>query len=280
MKTDTNSPKEGYVFDYISGVEVKATPEEINAVQVFSKILVEDYKYPKTHIQTRPQFRVKARPSDTRKEYPVDIAVFNSNSIDDSELYMIVECKKPNRKDGRRQLEIYMQLSQARLGVWYNGNQKLCLLKKVSNGSIFFEEIPNIPEYGERVEDVGLYRRKDLSIPHNLKSIFKDIRNYFAANNVGATRDETFAQQFINLLFCKIYDERFTKMDDIVRFRAGINEDKHSVAQRIKSIFSDVKEQYKDVFSDEDTITLDETSVNYAVAQLQPFCIKDSQRAQ
>lgn len=278
MKTDTNSPKEGYVFDYISGVEVKATPEEINAVQVFSKILVEDYKYPKTHIQTRPQFRVKARPSDTRKEYPVDIAVFNSNSIDDSELYMIVECKKPNRKDGRRQLEIYMQLSQARLGVWYNGNQKLCLLKKVSNGSIFFEEIPNIPEYGERVEDVGLYRRKDLSIPHNLKSIFKDIRNYFAANNVGATRDETFAQQFINHLFCKIYDERFTKMDDIVRFRASINEDKHSVAQRIKSIFSDVKEQYKDVFSDEDTITLDETSVNYAVAQLQPFCIKDSQR--
>lgn len=278
MKPDSNIPKEGYVFDYISGVEVKATPEEINAVQVFSKILVEDYKYPKNHIQTRPQFRVKARPSDIKKEYPVDIAVFNSDNIEDSGLYLIVECKKPNRKDGRRQLEIYMQLSQARLGVWYNGDQKLCLLKKVSNGAIFFEEIPNIPEYGERIEDVGLYRRKDLSIPHNLKSIFKDIRNYFAANNVGATRDETFAQQFINLLFCKIYDERFTKMDDIVRFRAGINEDKHSVAQRIKSIFSDVKEQYKDVFSDDDTISLDEGSISYAVAQLQPFCIKDSQR--
>lgn len=278
MKPDSNIPKEGYVFDYISGVEVKATPEEINAVQVFSKILVEDYKYPKNHIQTRPQFRVKARPSDIKKEYPVDIAVFNSDNIEDSGLYLIVECKKPNRKDGRRQLEIYMQLSQARLGVWYNGDQKLCLLKKVSNGAIFFEEIPNIPEYGERIEDVGLYRRKDLSIPHNLKSIFKDIRNYFAANNVGATRDETFAQQFINLLFCKIYDERFTKMDDIVRFRAGINEDKHSVAQRIKSIFSDVKEQYKDVFSYDDTISLDEGSISYAVAQLQPFCIKDSQR--
>lgn len=278
MKPDSNIPKEGYVFDYISGVEVKATPEEINAVQVFSKILVEDYKYPKNHIQTRPQFRVKARPSDIKKEYPVDIAVFNSDNIEDSGLYLIVECKKPNRKDGRRQLEIYMQLSQARLGVWYNGDQKLCLLKKVSNGAIFFEEIPNIPEYGERIEDVGLYRRKDLSIPHNLKSIFKDIRNYFAANNVGATRDETFAQQFINLLFCKIYDERFTKMDDIVRFRAGINEDKHSVAHRIKSIFSDVKEQYKDVFSDDDTISLDEGSISYAVAQLQPFCIKDSQR--
>lgn len=278
MTTESTNPKEGYIYDYISGVEVKATPEEVNAVQVFSKILVEDYKYPKNHIQTRPQFRVKARPSDTKKEYPVDIAVFNSENASDGDLYMIVECKKPNRKDGRRQLEIYMQLSQARIGIWYNGDQKLCLLKKVSNGAIYFEEIPNIPEYGERVEDVGLYRRKDLSVPHNLKSIFKDIRNYFAANNVGATRDETFAQQFINLLFCKIYDERFTKMDDIVRFRAGINEDKRTVSQRIKSIFSDVKEQYKDVFSDEDAVTLDDGSINYAVAQLQPFCIKDSQR--
>lgn len=272
------TPKEDYLIDYISGIEVKATPEELNAVQVFSQILVEDYKYPKEHIRTRPQFRVKARPSDTKKEYPVDIAVFNSDNINDDELYIIVECKKPNRKDGRRQLEIYMQLSKARLGVWYNGDQKLCLLKNVVNGAISFEEIPNIPEYGERVEDIGMYRRKNLKEPHNLKSVFKDIRNYFAANNVGATRDETFAQQFINLLFCKIYDERFTKKDDIVRFRAGINEDKNAVAERISNIFADVKEQYADVFSEEDVITLDASSIAYAVAQLQPFCIKDSKR--
>ena len=104
-----------------------------------------------------------------------------------------------------------MQLSKAKLGVWYNGEQKLCLLKKVVNNGITFEEIPNIPEYGERIEDVGKYRRKDLKVPHNLKANFKDIHNYFAANNVGATLPEIFAQQFINLLFCKIYDERFTK---------------------------------------------------------------------
>ena len=59
------------VIDYISGIEVPATPEEIEATQVFSKLLVEDYGYPKEHIQTRPQFRVKVRPSDTKKEYPV-----------------------------------------------------------------------------------------------------------------------------------------------------------------------------------------------------------------
>ena len=264
--------------DYISGIEVRETPEEVNAVQVFSKILVEDYKYPKSNIRTRPQFRVKARPSDLKKEYPVDIAVFESDDQTEDNLYMIIECKKPNRKDGKRQLEIYMQLSKARLGVWYNGEQKLCLLKKVVNEGICFEEIPNIPEYGERIEDIGMYRRKDLKPPHNLKAIFKDIRNYFAANNVGATRDETFAQQFINLLFCKIYDERFTKKSDIVRFRTGINEDVSEVARRVKDLFDNVKNQYRDVFGESDTVTLDDGSIAYAVAQLQPFCIKDSQR--
>lgn len=71
--------KEGYLIDYISGIQVKETPEEREAVQVFSKSLVEDYGYPKEHIQTRPQWRVKVRPSDRKKEYPVDIAVFTSD---------------------------------------------------------------------------------------------------------------------------------------------------------------------------------------------------------
>ncbi len=68
--------KEGYIIDYISGKEVKATPKEIQAVQVFSRQLVEDYGYPKELIQIHPQYRVKARPSDTSGKYPVDIAIF------------------------------------------------------------------------------------------------------------------------------------------------------------------------------------------------------------
>lgn len=50
-------PKEGYIEDFISDVHVRATPEEIEAVQVFSRMLVNDYGYPKELIQTRPQWR-------------------------------------------------------------------------------------------------------------------------------------------------------------------------------------------------------------------------------
>ena len=39
------------IVDYISGIEISATPEEIEATQVFSKLLIEDYGYPKAHIQ-------------------------------------------------------------------------------------------------------------------------------------------------------------------------------------------------------------------------------------
>lgn len=113
------------IIDYCSGITVKATPEEVEAVQVFSKILVEDFLYPKDHIQTHPQWRVKARPSDKKKDYPVDIAVFSSAERKESEELIIVECKRKNRKDGRSQLEDYLRLCRARIGVWFNGAESL-----------------------------------------------------------------------------------------------------------------------------------------------------------
>ena len=58
------------ILDYISGLEINSSPEEVDATQPFSKILVDDYGYPKNNIQTRPQFRVKVRPSDKKKEFP------------------------------------------------------------------------------------------------------------------------------------------------------------------------------------------------------------------
>lgn len=63
--------REGYIIDFISGLQVKESPEEIDAVQPFSKILVDDYGYPKSHIHTRPQYRVKVRPSDKKKNIPL-----------------------------------------------------------------------------------------------------------------------------------------------------------------------------------------------------------------
>ncbi len=272
------SIKNGYIIDYISGQEIKATPEEVEAVQPFCEQLVEDYGYSKDEIQTRPQFRVKSSPSDTVKKYPVDIAIFNSKKRDDDSIYIIIECKKKARKDGRTQLEDYLRLSKARLGVWFNGEERLFLKKIEQNGEVLFEEIPNIPKKGQRLEDIGKFKRKDLQIPHNLKLVFKSIRNHLAGNFKGATRDEELAKELINLIFCKIYDEKFTKQDDIVNFRIGIDEDLEIVETRILNIFDKLKSKYTEVIEVSDRIKLDKKAIAYVVGELQNYTLLESQR--
>lgn len=270
--------RDGYLLDFVSGTEVKATPEEIEAVQPFSRVLVEDYGYPKALISTHPQYRVKVRPSDTKKEYPVDIAVFANPNKDDDDIFLVVECKKKTRKDGRSQLEDYLRFCKAQLGVWFNGDERFFLRKYEVDGQVKFEEIPNIPQYGQRIEDIGKFKRKDLKTTHNLKSTFKAIRNHLAANTVGATRDEILAQQLINLIFCKIYDERFTEPDDIVTFRAGVNEKPAQVKERILQLFDKVKRKYKEVMDKEDNISLDADSIVYVVGELQNYCLIEAER--
>ena len=161
-----------FVTDYVSGIDVKVGPEEIEAVQPFSRRLVEEYAYSKEQIQTRPQFRVKASPSGEEK-YPVDIAVFRDSRKTYDNLYLIVECKRKNRVDGEKQLKLYMGLSSAQIGVWFNGLEHLYLQKVLDRqGNVSYRELPNIPKAGQRLQDIGRYRRRDLQKPLNLRSVF------------------------------------------------------------------------------------------------------------
>jgi type I restriction enzyme M protein len=277
MNENNKILKQGYIEDYISGQQVQDTPEEIEAVQVFARQLVEDYGYSKDQIQTRPQWRVKSRPSDL-KGYPVDIVVFKSEKKTEDNILIVVECKKLNRKDGRSQLENYLTFSKAYLGVWFNGEDRLFLRKIEKEGKVHFEEIVNIPRKEEDFESIGKFRRKDLTIPHNLKAVFKVIRNHLAGNAVGTTRDQTIAQELINLIFCKIYDEKFTKQNDLVRFRTGAVEKAEDVQSRILELFGDVKREYQDVLDFSDEITLDKNSIKFIVGELQNYCLIDSER--
>lgn len=273
--------KDGYILDFISSQEIKATPEEIEATQVFSKRLVEEYEYSKDSIQTRPQFFVRRTPSDeAKREYPVDIAVFSGNSRIESDLIGIVECKKKSRKDGVEQLKLYMDMcSNVQWGVWFNGEEQINLQKVKKDGDLLYLEIPNIPKQGQRIEDIGKYKRKDLKPAKDLKSHFKVINNYLYGNmKKDDTSTRNRAKQIINLLFCKIYDEQYTGKNEEVSFRAGVYEEKNVVEKRIKDLFVQVKSRFSDVFEEEDAITLDSDSIVFAVGQIQELCITESER--
>jgi type I restriction enzyme M protein len=270
---------EGYIKDYISDVLVKDTPEEREAVQVFSQKLVDDFGYPKSVIQTRPQFRVKQSPSG-KELYPTDIAVFETDRKSYDEVFMIVECKRKNRQDGEKQLHIYMNLCPAKIGVWYNGADHLYLRKIIqSDGTVKWKELPTIPRYGQKLEDIGNLKRKDLKIPTNLKAIFKDIRNHLAGMTTGITRDEPLAKEIINVLFCKIYDEVNTGGEEFVGFVVNEDEKPTSVRKKIRQMFNEkVKAEYNDVFDSSDSITLDAESLTYVVGELQNYAITEAER--
>ena len=212
--------------------------------------------------------------------FPVDIAVFGSDLQIDSNLKIVVECKQKNRRDGKKQLEKYMDLSRASIGVWFNGNEHLYIRKIVkTDKTTEYLQIPNIPKYGQRLEDIGFYKRKDLSAPSNLKATFKDIRNHLAGNATGIARDEAFAQEIINLLFCKIIDEQDTAPDEVVEFRAGLDESAANVKIRILALFDRVKSKaFGEVFSTTDELKLDDDSILYVVGELQNYCVMDADR--
>jgi len=159
-------------------------------------------------------------------------------------LFMVVECKKKERKAGEHQLRLYMDMSAADVGVWFNGDEHIYLHKvHHKDGKRTYEPLPNIPRKGQRIADIGLYKRKDLKKPSNLKAVFRDLRNHLAGMTTGITRDEALAQGIINILFCKILDERETDPDDIVSFRAGVSESPTEIQKRIKAIFERVEEE-------------------------------------
>lgn len=269
-----------FIHDYISGVPVRATPEEFEAVQVFARRLVDDLGYPKDIITTRPQFRVRARPSGpASKGFPVDIAVFKNKKKLEDEIYIVVECKRKTRTDGEKQLKTYLSLCSAQLGVWFNGRDHLYLHKKLlSDGSIDWVVLPTLPRRDQDISDIGSLTRKELVPPANLKAVFRDIRNRLAGNTVGITLDQQLAQEIMCLLFCKIFDELDTSPDEQTRFRVKVDDPDERVAERIQELFEAVKAQYPDVFEPDEKMILDTPSLRHVVGELQNYLITGASR--
>lgn len=118
----------------------------------------------------------------------------------------------------------------------------------------------------------------ELVSPPTLIEDFKKIRNYLAANATGITRDATIVEQVVNLLFCKIYDERHKEF----RFKVNEGETDAEVQQRLIKLFEDVKSDWQDgfetVFTERDTLELDKESIAFIVRILQHYHITSARR--
>jgi type I restriction enzyme M protein len=262
--------KNGYIKDPVSDKFVKITPERVEAKIVFAEKLINEYGYSKDQIQTFPEFYIQ---KGSTKIGPADIVVFRDNRKTFDNIYLIVETKRKDKKDGIKQLKSYIDPTPAEGGVWFNGNEIVYFraIRKPPSYTPQLVEWRNIPKKGQSWEDIGKHKSGNDLIPaQNLKSIFKVIY-YHLYTNSNLPRAERLGGEMIRLIFCKIYDEIHNYND--LKFKAGAEESDEQVSERIKKIFEKVKTEYQDVFEEDEKLLLDNRSIAYVVNQLQNYSL-------
>ncbi|MGL4941841.1 MAG: N-6 DNA methylase [Thermoguttaceae bacterium] len=123
-----------------------------------------------------------------------------------------------------------------------------------------------------------LIYKKDLLPIDNLKVVFREVRDYFAGNVTGITRDEKIAQNIMRLLFCKIFDEKTKTGDALVDFATRPNEELDVFAKRIHSLFANVKTAYADIFDVEEEIEILPSDLSFIVRKMETFYLIDANR--
>ncbi|MCS6990129.1 MAG: N-6 DNA methylase [Chloroherpetonaceae bacterium] len=121
-------------------------------------------------------------------------------------------------------------------------------------------------------------RKRDLEAINNLKQIFRDIRDYFAGNVTGITRDEAIAQTLMRLLFCKIHDELSRQTDDLSDVARRPSDDPDSFARRVLAVFERVKTRYADIFAADETIDIPPIDLWRIVAKFERFSLTTTDR--
>jgi len=97
-----------------------AKPEEI-VRQLYLRKLMSHYGYPKERIAIEKPVHF----GSSVHEKAADIVIWEKDTTDTP--YIIVEVKKPKRKDGLEQLKSYCNAEGSPIGVWTNGSETILL---------------------------------------------------------------------------------------------------------------------------------------------------------
>ncbi len=130
-----------------------------------------------------------------------DIVVYLDNTKTTPKI--VLEIKKPKRKDGIDQLKSYLNAEGSPIGVWSNGADSIILYRPYPKQ--FDDTLFDIPRRGEEPSAV-LEKKKtllDLKRDFNFKKIIQDLEELVLADSGADEFNEIF-----KLIFAKIWDEK------------------------------------------------------------------------
>lgn len=275
--TTIMSIPDGKILDFLTKRFVNDTPEEY-VRQNIEKALVRQYKYPID--SCKPEVSIKVGSASKR----VDVVVFEENKPHKQEnAYILIETKKAKtnphgKKDGIEQLKAYMAAClNAKFGLWTNGDERYCIAKREKDGGFVYDEIPEIPSFGQTEAEIYRPERKNLQIAtaDNLLFAFRRCHNYIAGN-AGMHKDDAF-WELLKVIFSKIEDERSGTINFYVTPSELKDKSKASATKtRIQKLFQTrVVAKYPKIFNSDETRTIELSAdvLAYVVSQLQGYSL-------
>ena len=251
-----------YVNCQVRNKEIKLTDEEL-VRQLYIFKLTNTYGYPKDKMEL--EYSV----SFGREKKRADIVIFDK--VETTVPYIIVELKKPKLKDGKEQLKSYCNATGAPIGVWTNGGQISFYHRKDPN---FFEDLPNIPSYTEKLSDILSERWtiKDLVEKDKLVTEKKSLKDLILEmeDEVLANAGVDVFEEVFKLIFTKLFDEMESGRNATrhLEFR-NYGDTESELKEKVQSLFDRAKERWDGVFSEDAKITLTPSHLSVCVSSLQ-----------
>ncbi|WP_321471406.1 N-6 DNA methylase [uncultured Paludibaculum sp.] len=223
--------------------EKKASPEEI-VRQLWIYKLHHYYGYPLDHIVIEYQVDF----GTVTAEKAADILVFQK---DGKTAKIIVEVKRPDRKDGLNQLKSYLNAEGSPVGVWSNGLERVILYRPYPRE--FEDTLTEIPTFQQEPKDVldAKLTLGHLKREFDFKRIIQNLEELVLAN---AGVDEF--NEIFKIIFAKLYDEKAAKdrKNNEVAFRKS--DDPQITYETVNKLFRRAMEEWPGIFDENEQIKL------------------------
>jgi type I restriction enzyme M protein len=282
----------------LTDLPIKSSPREDN-LQNLIRMMLEEYGFEKADMAR--DYTISGETEEGKKwKRRVELVVFNPDrpvadaptAADIIRLGVVADPKtKPSdQKKGTVMLEEALgAVASCEFGLWFNGLELAFLQKRVNAiGQASFEELVDFPGAGESLDDLDRSDRATARVPANdsLVRTFKYCHDYIYGNE-GRTKDAFW--QLLNLIFCKIYDEK--RRDICARnnesyrrhFWVGVKEKntvegREQVAKRIGGLFAKMKASpaFQEVFKGNEEIELSPRGLAFVAAELARYSFLDA----
>ena len=244
------------VQTYVEGG--KSAPEEIvRQLWVYKLIHQYGYKEDEIDLEKSVQFGTKVGTK------AADIIVYTDATKETPKI--IVECKKPKRKDGIEQLKSYMNAKGAPVAVWSNGSDSIILYRPYPKE--FDDTLFDIPRRGQQPKDVLEAKKTLLQLRRefNFKKIIQDLEELVLADS---GKDEF--NEIFKLIFAKIWDEKEAqekRKGKVVEFSKALDPD--ITYDRINVIFKRAAEEWPGIFREGEDIELTKRHLQVCVGPIE-----------